>query len=205
MLNQLTPVPLVSNDPTHYEGTTDDNDTANYLGTPGSYGTPARGPAESTKLQNLAGERSSISDRTTHNPALKDSADLCKTNELMTEIRDTLKNMSRVLIASQNSLARGLNSSAWHECGYDLGAHTLVNENGELPEVHNLPSFKQERSYMRTVVPARTLTEDALVKYLQFYNMGKEMLEEGEELKLKPGMIEDAKNLLAQYLGSRWG
>ncbi|CAE6439328.1 unnamed protein product [Rhizoctonia solani] len=139
------------------------------------------------------------------NPELGESGNLCRTNKLMTEIRDTLKNMNRVSIASQNSLARGLNSSSWHECGYDLGAHTLVNENGELPEAHNLPSFQQERSYTRSFLPARALTEDALAQYLRFYNMGDEVLEEGQLSKIKPGMIEDAKNLLAQYVGSRWG
>ncbi|KAG8726353.1 hypothetical protein FRC11_000323, partial [Ceratobasidium sp. 423] len=106
--------------------------------------------------------------------------------ELMVEIRDTLKNVNQVLIGSQNSLARGFNSSLYHWTN--------------VPEAYNLPTFKYERDRDGVSFSINTLSENVLSQYLRFYGIGEELIEEGEELKIKSGMIDDARRLLSGRL-----
>ncbi|CAE7200257.1 unnamed protein product [Rhizoctonia solani] len=117
--------------------------------------------------------------------------DLSRTNELIVELRETMKNMTRVLIGSQNSLARGFNSSARRTShsafAYDLGAHSLINDYGEIPEAYNLPTFNNNG---RTVsFPLAELNGESLARYLRFYNIGQEVVEGEEELKIKEAAL----------------
>lgn len=43
---------------------------------------------------------------------------------------------------------------------------------------------------------------NVLARYLQFYDIGSEMLEEGGELTIKAGMEKDAKTMLMRHLYS---
>ncbi|CAE6541873.1 unnamed protein product [Rhizoctonia solani] len=129
-----------------------------------------------------------------------------RTTELMIEIRDTLKNVNRVLIGSQNSLARGFNSSSYHGnynhdgLSYDLGAHSLINDHGEIPEAYNLPTFKSSGNRKNISFAINDLPENELARYLRFYNLEEDMIEEGEELKIKSDMINDARAALSRRL-----
>ncbi|CUA69485.1 hypothetical protein RSOLAG22IIIB_08492 [Rhizoctonia solani] len=129
-----------------------------------------------------------------------------RTTELMIEIRDTLKNVNRVLIGSQNSLARGLNSSLSHyhyrsdSITYDLGGHSLINDHGEVPEAYNLPTFKSPGNRGNVSFAINNLSENELARYLRFYSLGEDMTEEGEELKIKSDMIDDARAALSRRL-----
>ncbi|KAJ1300482.1 hypothetical protein OPQ81_005296 [Rhizoctonia solani] len=130
--------------------------------------------------------------------------DLGDIKDLMVEIRDTLKNVKSVLIGTQNSLARGFNSSSLHSdyrghpVGYDIGAHSLINDQGEVPEMYNLPTFKYEN--YNVLFAINDLAESVLARYLRFYSIGEEMIEEEEELKIKSGMIDDARKCLSARL-----
>ncbi|EUC58380.1 hypothetical protein RSOL_250140, partial [Rhizoctonia solani AG-3 Rhs1AP] len=118
-----------------------------------------------------------------------------RATEIMVEIRDKLDkldkldDLSRILVGTQNSLARGFNSSSFHywndNIAYDLGGHSLINDHGEVPETYNLPTFKSSRNRGNVSLVVNKLPENELARYLRFYNLGGEMIEEGEELKIK--------------------
>lgn len=61
-----------------------------------------------------------------------------ETHKLLVDIGETLKDVKRALVGSQNSLARGFNSANHNNTytyGYNLGAHSLINDKGETPQV----------------------------------------------------------------------
>ncbi|CAE7207576.1 unnamed protein product [Rhizoctonia solani] len=149
-------------------------------------------------------------DGTHHNPNESNEPHETTDRSIMIEIRDALKNVNRLLVGTQNSLARGFNSSSI-QCrpGYgsatsshNLGAHSLINDRGEIPETYNLPTF----ALSDTGLPGKvgfsvdTLAENILARYLRFYNIGEEVIEEGEELKIKSDMLDEARRLLSGRL-----
>ncbi|CAE6442413.1 unnamed protein product [Rhizoctonia solani] len=160
-----------------------------------------------TEAQHAMPEQPSTSQGGTSHRDQNQNHEPCRTDGLMLEIKnigDTLKNMNRVLIGSQNSLARGFNSSSircdWKGSilGFDLGAHSLINEHGDVPEAHDLPTFKYSSG--SASFPVNDLTGNVLARYLQFYGIGGEVLAEGNVPRIKPGMTEDAKRLLSERL-----
>ncbi|CAE6468646.1 unnamed protein product [Rhizoctonia solani] len=138
------------------------------------------------------------SDSSNEHPRHSNPSEISELRELMIEIRDTLKSGNRILVGAQNSLARGFNSSSVHtgyysqDVTYDLGAHSLINDQGEVPEIYDLPTFKSRGPRSEVSFATSNLTESELARYLRFYNMGEELVEEGEDLKIKPGMVDDA-------------
>ncbi|CAE7207567.1 unnamed protein product [Rhizoctonia solani] len=171
--------------------------------------TPDQG-IESTEAPHLPSERSSSSNKTTIQQHPNERNETHRTTELMIDIRDRLDNVSRILVGTQNSLARGFNSSSYHRhyssksiC-YDLGAHSLINDHGEVPETHNLPTFtysvEQYDGSPSTQFTTNNLPENELARYLRFYSIGEEMVEEGEELKIKSGMVDSARDTLSRRL-----
>ncbi|CAE6541868.1 unnamed protein product [Rhizoctonia solani] len=131
--------------------------------------------------------------------------DVTHGTELMIEIRNRLDDISRILVGTQNSLARGFNSSSPHTydykgIGYDLGAHSLINNRGEVPEDHNLPTFKSSGNAGTASFSINNLPESELARYLRFYSLGEDMIEEGEELKIKSDIINDARAALSRRL-----
>ncbi|KAG8686302.1 hypothetical protein FRC11_009172 [Ceratobasidium sp. 423] len=165
---------------------------------------PPQKAAGSTGIQHAALEEPNSSNPPTNHQNPNETNELGSIKELMVEMRDTLKNMNRVMIGSQNSLARGFNSSISHGNGrglsYDLGAHSLINDHGEVPETHNLPTFKSGGNCCGVSFAVNNLTENALARYLRFYGIGEEMIEEGEELKIRSGKIDDARRFLSGRL-----
>ncbi|KAG8732507.1 hypothetical protein FRC11_013126 [Ceratobasidium sp. 423] len=162
---------------------------------------PSQEAAGPTKTQHPMLEEPGPPNQPTSHQNPNESNEISSVKELMVEMRDTLKNMNRVMIGSQNSLARGFNSSLRHSTGdgisYDLGVHSLINDHGELPETYNLPTFKHIGGYQNKIsLSLSDSTENELARYLRFYNIGQDLIEEGEELKIKSGMMNDARNLL---------
>ncbi|CAE6527610.1 unnamed protein product [Rhizoctonia solani] len=161
---------------------------------------------ESTEIQNPPPEQPYLTNEVTSHQNLRENDEPRRATEIMTEIRDTLKNVTQILVGTQNSLARGFNSSAvhgsynWDGISHDLGAHSLINEHGEVPEMHDLPTFKVTGNLGQPSLTLDNFTENQLARYLQFYSVGEEMIDEGEELKIKPGMINDARALLSRRL-----
>ncbi|CUA67644.1 hypothetical protein RSOLAG22IIIB_07502 [Rhizoctonia solani] len=164
---------------------------------------------ESTKTQHPPPERPNPPDEITSHPNPSETNELRGTADLMIQIRDKLERMTRVLIGSQNSLARGFNSSIvnrnyeYKSISHNLGAHSLINDDGEVPESHGLPTFAPIRNGMYSYVgfSLENLTENIVARYLRFYSIGEEMIEESEEgLKIKSDMLGDAKNLLSKRL-----
>ncbi|CUA69484.1 hypothetical protein RSOLAG22IIIB_08491 [Rhizoctonia solani] len=168
---------------------------------------PAATPGQVTELTEtqrpILEQSNSLNEAVSYqNPNERDGA---HSTELMIEIRNRLDDISRILVGTQNSLARGFNSSSAHTydykgVGYDLGAHSLINNRGEVPEDHNLPTFKSSGNFGTTSFSVNNLPESELARYLRFYSIGEDMIEEGEELKIKSDMIKDARAALSRRL-----
>ncbi|KAH7335832.1 hypothetical protein B0J17DRAFT_667988 [Rhizoctonia solani] len=146
---------------------------------------PHTAPRDTEANNSLGIEGSPIAtlDQSTDYQNPRESDEPRRATDLMIQIRDTLKNVARILVGTQNSLARARKASWDGGLGYDLGAHSLINNYGEVPEMQNLPTFKSEG--YRVGFAVNSLSEDTLSRYLRFYNIGQEMIEEGEELKIK--------------------
>ncbi|CUA69483.1 hypothetical protein RSOLAG22IIIB_08490 [Rhizoctonia solani] len=161
------------------------------------------GPTETQRP--IPEQSNSLNEPTSYqNPNQRDVAR--RSTELMMEIRNRLDDVSRILVGTQNSLARGFNSSFLHGysagdgISHDLGVHSLINDRGELPEAYNLPTFKSLGNYQGVSFVIDNLTGNDLARYLRFYNIGEDMIEEGEELKIKSDMTDDARAALSRRL-----
>ncbi|CUA67641.1 hypothetical protein RSOLAG22IIIB_07499 [Rhizoctonia solani] len=182
----------------------DGTDTSNIPETTSATATPGQA-AEPTETQRPIPEQSNSPNEPTsyQNPNQRDVAH--RSTELMIEIRNRLDDVSRILVGTQNSLARGFNSSSYHRnyqtgIAFDLGAHSLINDRGEVPEDHNLPTFKSPGNCANISFAIDSLSENELAQYLRFYSLGEGMIEEGEELKIKSDMINDARAALSRRL-----
>ncbi|KEP50556.1 hypothetical protein V565_077990 [Rhizoctonia solani 123E] len=186
-------------------GETDANNSTINPTFPGS--TPSQ-VIQSTETQHPPLEEPSPSHETTDHENPRETHEHHGPTEFMAQIQNKLEDISRILVGTQNSLARGFNSSTIQGrsgCtgfGHNLGAHSLINAHGEVPETYDLPTFTLTNSgfYGRVVFSIDKLTENILARYLRFYSIGEEMIEEGEELKIKSGMLDDAKRLLSERL-----
>ncbi|CAE6438750.1 unnamed protein product, partial [Rhizoctonia solani] len=165
---------------------------------------------ESTETQHPPPERPNPPHEITSHPNPSETNELHGTADLMIQIRDKLEKMTRVLVGTQNSLARGFNSSTinynwqYKSISHNPGAHSLINDDGDVPESHGLPTFTlidNGGMYNYVGFSVEKLTENILARYLRFYNIGEEMIEESEEgLKIKPDMLGDVKDLLSKRL-----
>ncbi|KAG9104186.1 hypothetical protein FRC07_009839 [Ceratobasidium sp. 392] len=119
---------------------------------------------------------------------------------LLVEIGDELKDVKRVMIASQQSMARGLGRTRWCDWGGWQFQHTVMNAKGEDPHLLGLPVPGVLNSNMNSY-PSSSGIISEMARYLRFYGIGEELLEEGEEPRLKDGNIEAAKAALKSYIG----
>ncbi|KAG9098241.1 hypothetical protein FRC07_010672 [Ceratobasidium sp. 392] len=119
------------------------------------------------------------------------------TNKLLAEIGDRLKDVKRVMIVLHQGMVRGLNRTMYSEYDGLAFKHALVNAKGEDPHLCGLPDLNTLRDSMNNNSP--TLDTD-LARYLHFYGIGEELLEGGDEPKLKEGKRDDAKGKLRLYL-----
>ncbi|KAG9090264.1 hypothetical protein FRC06_001140 [Ceratobasidium sp. 370] len=121
------------------------------------------------------------------------------TNKLLVEVREGLKGVSRVLIATQQSMARGLNRTFHRDKQMFFSfTHALLNAKGEDPHHLGLPSlldFQYSLCYDGQVQDAD------IARYLRFYDLGGELIEEGDEPAIKEGKRDAAKAELKSYSG----
>ncbi|CAE6541865.1 unnamed protein product [Rhizoctonia solani] len=160
---------------------------------------------ETTEAQNPPVNQPNTISQPVSYQSLKESSELRRLSELVVEIRDTLRSGNRILVGTQNSLARGFNAASYHwshqgGLGFDLGAHSLINDHGEVPEAYNLPTFKRTGNCQTLSLAIDKLTEDELAQYLRFYGIGEDMIEEGDSLKIKSAMENDARAALSRRL-----
>ncbi|KAG8712814.1 hypothetical protein FRC08_014067 [Ceratobasidium sp. 394] len=94
-------------------------------------------------------------------------------------------------------MARGFNATQHTDNRYLMRyAHTYINEGGEDP-IHVGLSTPAGLRNIRDWGPEN---DTLLVRYLRFYDIGKEFIDEGDELKIKEGKRDAAKTQLRQYL-----
>ncbi|CUA69482.1 Cytadherence high molecular weight protein 1 [Rhizoctonia solani] len=181
-----------SNNQTVPQGGPAETDASNPPVTCASPSTTPGQVVESTETRYPPPEQPKPSYETASHPNTSETNERHKTTDLIVEIRDALKNVNRLLVGTQNSLARGFNSSKVSYCSGNIshnpGAHSLMNDHGEVPESYNLPTFTFTQTFTGSYYvnfSVDNLTENVLARYLQFYGIGEEMIEEGEELKIK--------------------
>ncbi|CAE7122691.1 unnamed protein product [Rhizoctonia solani] len=100
-----------------------------------------------------------------------------ETNRLLSEAGETLKNVNRTLVSTQLTLFLTQGYS-----GRDV--YFPANDRGELLTDHGLSSVH--------VLKLGTLPEEQLARYLQFYAVGLDLIEDSEGLKIKSGKVYDS-------------
>ncbi|KAG8770333.1 hypothetical protein FRC12_004350 [Ceratobasidium sp. 428] len=118
------------------------------------------------------------------------------TNKLLVEISDGVQDLKRVLIATQQSMARGLGSTNYY--GGPHFNHSLLNDKGEDPHLFGLPSLAVLRDNLNED-SLRPSTIIDMAQYLRFYGIGRDLVEEGVKPKLKDGKSEAARAELRRY------
>ncbi|KAF8750922.1 hypothetical protein RHS01_09048 [Rhizoctonia solani] len=123
---------------------------------------------------------------------------LQESNHLVERLGETMDNISKVLANIQHSLVRGLKSGRQHCEDYQTDA--LTNKKGELPVMCGLPAlrFKWKGSWIMA-----DMSDAQLAKYLQFYDIGDYLIDDGELPTIKGGMTAAAHDLLWWYFRSR--
>ncbi|KAF8600145.1 hypothetical protein BDV93DRAFT_546494 [Ceratobasidium sp. AG-I] len=108
---------------------------------------------------------------------------------LRDELKDGLKNVTRLMIKLHNHSARGFNSE--HAYAY----HHIVDENGGAPTTYAVPHVQHSGgTYFWNWVEDSTLAQ-----YLQYYNLAAELLEQGDTVTLKPNSADQAREILGRY------
>ncbi|KAF8594049.1 hypothetical protein BDV93DRAFT_612023 [Ceratobasidium sp. AG-I] len=108
-------------------------------------------------------------------------------------LKDVVENVTRLMIKLHNHSARGFNSG-----NADWNYHHVVNGDGEaceaaVPWAKNAPGHKLWREG----------SEETLARYLQFYNIGTELIEPGDPPALKPDSKEQATMILGKLTHTR--
>ncbi|KAH7335836.1 hypothetical protein B0J17DRAFT_668002 [Rhizoctonia solani] len=151
-------------------------------------GTGAKTPTPDTQEQDIT--------RPARDPAL--SSAMQESNRLVERLGETMDNISKVLANIQHSLVRGLKSGRQHCEDYQTDA--LTNKKGELPVLSGLPAlrFKWKGSWIMA-----DMSDAHLARYLQFYDIGGYLIDDGELPTIKGGMTAAAHDLLWWYFRSR--
>ncbi|KAG8720499.1 hypothetical protein FRC09_009453 [Ceratobasidium sp. 395] len=119
------------------------------------------------------------------------------TDRLLVEIGNGIQDLKRVLIATQQSMARALNYRYINSTR--VLYHTLLNEKGEDPRLFGLTGLGV-LSYRLKHSSSEPSTIVDMAQYLRFYGIGTDLIEEGIEPKLKEGKSEAARAELKRYL-----
>ncbi|KAH7335790.1 hypothetical protein B0J17DRAFT_707710 [Rhizoctonia solani] len=106
-------------------------------------------------------------------------------NRILSEAGETLKNINRTLVSTQLTLFLTQNYS-----GRDV--YFRANDRGEIPTDSGLNSLN--------ILKLGILPDQTIAKYLRFYSIGADLIEDGQELKIKPGMRQDAQKILRNHV-----
>ncbi|KAG8743794.1 hypothetical protein FRC10_011423 [Ceratobasidium sp. 414] len=152
-------------------------------------------PTSRTTTQNAARQVQHIQPIPDQDCAGRVETRLEDTNKLLAEIGDGLKTVKQILVGSQHAMARGINSAYF---GQSYANHTcsFINTEGEDPMHLGLPS----PSSMRNMQTWNSSYDTTLARYLQFYGIGDEFIQEGDEPTIVEGKRDEVKARLLAYL-----
>ncbi|KDN43341.1 hypothetical protein RSAG8_06125, partial [Rhizoctonia solani AG-8 WAC10335] len=107
-----------------------------------------------------------------------------ETNRLLGEAGETLKNLY-TLVSTQltHYVTQSYNGRE---------VYFRANDRGELPTDSGLNSID--------ILKLDTLSGQTIARYLRFYSIGVDLIEDGEELKIKPGVRGSAQKTLRNYV-----
>lgn len=117
-------------------------------------------------------------------------------------IADLLKNINRVLLATQYSVIRASGDHYWSRFSRTpTHQHELVNEQGMFPLACGLPPIVWDYITGKPT-PVPKLTERQLSQYLSFYKIGDDLVKQAGsgEPEIKPGKRDEAGQLLWKFL-----
>ncbi|KAF8593663.1 hypothetical protein BDV93DRAFT_584284 [Ceratobasidium sp. AG-I] len=103
--------------------------------------------------------------------------------------------ITRMMIKLRNHDARGLNA------GNDYVYQHIVTEDGEAPTALAVPWATNSGGYQFWDYASET----TLAQYLHYYNIGTELVEQGDPPTLKPNSKEQARRILGRLTHSREG
>ncbi|KAG8705233.1 hypothetical protein FRC08_001764 [Ceratobasidium sp. 394] len=171
----------------------------------------------STAARPILEQTQHVLSETQSNPTEMLETGLEDTKQLLVRMTSTLENVNRVLIAAQQNMARGLNTTRYYEYSGLQHNHVLVNEKGEDPRVRDplhlvkfgclhahagqhqrLPSIL---TVQYNLVNRQQVQDTDIARYLRFYGIGAEFIEGGDVPTIKEGKIDEAKAELRSYLG----
>ncbi|KAG9091568.1 hypothetical protein FS749_016440 [Ceratobasidium sp. UAMH 11750] len=152
----------------------------------------------STAARPILEQTQHVLSETQSNPTEMLETGLEDTKQLLVRMTSTLENVNRVLIAAQQNMARGLNTTRYHEYSGLQHNHVLVNEKGEDPRHQRLPSIL---TVQYNLVNRQQVQDTDIARYLRFYGIGAEFIEGGDVPTIKEGKIDEAKAELRSYLG----
>ncbi|KAG8702543.1 hypothetical protein FRC08_003417 [Ceratobasidium sp. 394] len=120
------------------------------------------------------------------------------TKQLLVGIGSTLENVNRVLIRTQQGMAKGFNAMSGCHHNRALCSHVLLNAKGEDPRHLGVPSIS---GIQYSLYYGYGVQDSDIVRYLRFYGIGAKFIEEGDEPRIREGKIDAAKAELRSYLG----
>ncbi|KAF8596741.1 hypothetical protein BDV93DRAFT_513888 [Ceratobasidium sp. AG-I] len=115
--------------------------------------------------------------------------------EMHDALKDSLENVTRMMVKLHNHSARGHNSA--NDCIY----HHIVNNDGEAPLSYDVPWVTNSSGYFYW----DNASESTIARYLLFYGIGKELIELGNSPTLKTGKKSEARKILGRHTHSRPG
>ncbi|CAE6449359.1 hypothetical protein ACGC1H_000198 [Rhizoctonia solani] len=148
------------------------------------------GPIDSSSIGPIASQGSPPGNPASEPARILQPNEVCATHTgpQCKEIHEQLKVISRIMLVTCNFTHR------WDGSG-NAKSYRMINDKGELPWMRHLPAISTSNG--ASLSPF--VTEQCLVDYLGFYDVGKELIGAGTG-NLKPGKEGDARKLLAHYL-----
>ncbi|CUA73056.1 hypothetical protein RSOLAG22IIIB_10501 [Rhizoctonia solani] len=108
-----------------------------------------------------------------------------ETNRLLREAGKTLKNVNLTLISTQFNDFLKNSQPTWN-------INFRANDRGELPTDHGFSTVQ--------ILNLGIHSEQTIARLLRFYDTGTDLIEDGEEPKIKPGKKEDAIKILRNHI-----
>ncbi|KAG9075853.1 hypothetical protein FS749_012435 [Ceratobasidium sp. UAMH 11750] len=120
------------------------------------------------------------------------------TTKLLVEIGAGLNDVKQILIVTQQSMARALNSVDYFGGSGDSFPHTLINAAGEEPHLSGLPSLPNLQYKLR--YGNISIPDSDIARYLLFYGIGGELIQTGDRPEIIEGKRAAAIATLKSYL-----
>ncbi|KAG8720500.1 hypothetical protein FRC09_009454 [Ceratobasidium sp. 395] len=119
-----------------------------------------------------------------------------ETNKTLVKICDGLEKIGRIMVGTQHNAARAINRSYYgHNSPFSYPRHPLINAKGETPEFTVLPGLPNITGDPSSYSAYR----DIMAQYLCFYDIGRELIQEGDEPTVKEDKVVEAVQALREY------